>query len=78
MSSETTTEAEAVPYFFLMRVQWQVGGGMAVSVLHGTEPVRPGESRHKVFLRIRDTALVKAGAPSNADITAFTLEPDRI
>lgn len=78
MASDTTTTAEPVPYFFFLRLQWQVGGGMAVSVLHGTEPVRSGESRHRVFLRIRETALAKAGAPENADVTAFTLEPDQI
>jgi len=78
MASDITPAAETVPYFFLLRVQWQVGGGMAASVVHGTEPVRPGESRHQVFMRLRDMVLAKVDAPANADITAFTLEPDRV
>lgn len=71
-----TSEPKTVPYFFLLRVQWSVDGGMAASVVHGTEPVRPGESRH--FVRLRDMTLARLGAPTNADITAFVLEPDRI
>lgn len=78
MASDTTTATEAVPYFFLLHMQWSTGRGIAASYFHGTEPVHPGESRHQVFTRIRDTALAKAGAPANADITAFTLELDQI
>ena len=73
----TSPAAESVPYFFLLRLQWSVGGGLAASVFHGTHSVRPGESRHQIFTELRDLALQKVGAPANADITAFILEPDR-
>jgi hypothetical protein len=76
--ASATPATEPVLYFFLLRVQWQVGDGMAATVMHGTEPVHPGESRHRAFLRLRDQVLAKAGAPANADITTFVLEPDEI
>jgi len=78
MTNTTTPAAETVSYFFLLRIQWQVGGGMAATVLHGTHPVRAGQGRHEVFTELRDMAITRVGAPADADITAFTLEPDRL
>ena len=82
MTSATTPATSpaptGVPYFFLLRLQWPMHGGMAATVMHGTHVVRPGESRQQIFIQLRDLAIAKAGAPATADITSFIFEPDRL
>jgi len=82
--TETVTNAERpeideIPYFYLMRIQWQhPSGGLATAVAHGIAPVRPGMSRLQVFTVLRADAIARVGAPSTADVTSFALAPDTI
>ncbi len=78
MSSDTTPVTESVSYFFFLRLQWTTETKQKSAEFHGTLPVPRGSSRLQVFKQLCEYAKDHGSAPANADITAFTLEPDQL
>ena len=78
MPTAEQPQTETVLYFFFLRLQWNTEFGQKFHEFHGTLPITRGHSRLQMFENLCEYAKANSEAPQNADITAFSLEPDLI
>lgn len=78
--SESTDGRPSPTYHFILTLAWSGpnGGPWSSQTVHGPANARPGTSRGDLFSELLDHARSSIGAPDNATVMFFALEPNEL